>query len=306
MKNLKVFQTLSLATALLMVGMVTSACAQSNHSSSESAGGSQDSSKVVMKVGNIQVTQNEFESVIGSMSQQQIQQNGGRDQIAKNYATMLLLSQAALSKHLDASPVFKKQLDQERNNLLARMEGQDLAQKATVTPTEISQYYSAHTPEFQEAKVYEVALIKKTASNNNGLTEEEAQTKAQAIRKAMSSGQDIATIAKQYNVPNKVDVVTQPQSIQNTDALPAFAKAAFTMQPGALSQVEDRPDALLFYRVASHDQMALKDATPEIESRLRQQKFMDALGNLKKQIPVWMDPAYFGGSQAGASPSLQK
>lgn len=299
MKHLKVYQALSLATALLMVGMVTSACAQSNHPSSESAG-SQGSSKVVMKVGNVQVTQNDFESVLGSMSQQQIEQNGGRDQIAKNYATMLLLSQAAESQHLDSSPEFKKQLAQERNNLLARMEGQDIAQKATVTPAEINQYYSAHTPDFQEAKVYEVALIKKTASNGNGLTEEEAQTKAQAIRKAMSSGQDIAAIAKQYNVPNKVDVVTQPQSIQNTQTLPAFAKAAFTMQPGALSEIEDRPDALLFYRVASHDQMALKDATPEIESKLRQQKFMDALGNLKKQIPVWMDPSYFGSQQGSA------
>lgn len=306
MRNSKVYQALSLATTVFMIGMVTTACAQSNHPSSDQAA-AQGSGKVVMKVGNIQVTQSEFESVIGSLSQQQIEQNGGRDAIANNYATMLLLSQAALSQHLDASPAFKQQLDQARNNLLARIEGQDIAQKTTVTPAEVSQYYTAHTPDFQEAKVYEVALIKKTASNDRGLSETEAQTKAQAIRKALSSGQDIAAIAKQYNMPNQVDVVTEPQSIQNTPTLPAFAKAAFTMQPGALSGIEDRPDALLFYKVASHDQMALKDATPEIESRLRQQKYIDAIGNLKKQIPVWMDQSYFGGSQpAGAAPAGQQ
>lgn len=308
MRNSKVYQTVCLTTAFLMIGMVTSACAQSNHQTPESAGSAaQGSSKVIMKVGNVQVTQNEFESVLKSMNQQQVDQNGGKNAIGENYANMLLLSQAALSQHLDQSPIFKQQLEQTRNNLLARMEGQDIAQKAVVTPTEVSQYYTAHTPEFQEAKVYEVALIKKTASNDKGLSDADAQTKAQAIRKALSSGENIATIAKQFNVPNQVDVVTEPQSIQNSETLPAFAKAAFTMQPGALSEVENRPDAILFYKVASHDQMALKDATPQIENKLRQQKFLDALGNLKKQIPVWMDPSYFGpesqpGTAAGSHP----
>ncbi|HEV2501217.1 MAG TPA: hypothetical protein VGY31_16720, partial [Terriglobia bacterium] len=186
MRNSKVYQAVCLTTAFLMIGMVTSACAQSNHQTPESAGSAtQDSSKVIMKVGNIQVTQNEFESVLKSMSQQQVDQNGGKNAIGENYANMLLLSQAALSQHLDQSPIFKQQLEQTRNNLLARMEGQDIAQKAVVTPTEVSQYYTAHTPEFQEAKVYEVALIKKTASNGKGLSDTEAQTKAQAIRKAL-------------------------------------------------------------------------------------------------------------------------
>ncbi|MGH9377243.1 MAG: peptidyl-prolyl cis-trans isomerase [Terriglobia bacterium] len=295
MRNSKVYQAVCLITAFFVIGMVTSACAQSAHQPSASAGSAaQNSGKVVIKVGNVQVTQNEFESVLGSMSQQQINQNGGRNAIGENYANMLLLSQAAASQHLDSSPVFKQQLEQARNNLLARMEGQDIAQKAVVTPTEINQYYTAHTAEFKEAKVYEVALIKKTASNDKGLTATEAQTRAQAIRKALSSGEDIGAVAKQFNVPNQVDVVTEPQSIQNKDTLPAFAKAAFTMQNGALSEVEDRPDALLFYKVAGHDQVALKDATPQIETKLRQEKFLDALGTLKKQIPVWMDPAYFG------------
>lgn len=305
MRSSKVYQAVCLTTTFFVIGMVTSACAQSNHPPSENVGSAaQNSGKVIMKVGNLQVTQNEFESVLGSMSKQQIDQSGGRDAIGANYANMLLLSQAARSQHLDASPVFKQQLEQARNNLLARMEGQDIAQKAVVTPTEVSQYYTAHPSEFQEAKVYEVALIKKTASNDKGLTETEAQTKTQAIRKALSSGQDVNAVAKQFNVPNQVDVVAQPQSIQNSETLPAFAKAAFTLQTGALSEVENRPDVVLFYKVAGHDQVALKDATSQIENKLRQQKFLDALGNLKKQIPVWMDPAYFGsGSQPGAAAS---
>lgn len=301
MKHSKVYTAVALAASFFMAGLLTSACAQSNQPAS--GGAEASTGKVIMKVGNVQVTQNEFESLLGSMNQQQIEQDGGKNAIAERYATMLLLSQAAQSRHLDSTPAFQQDLERARTNLLAQLEQEDLVHSATVTPAEVSQYYSAHTPEFQEAKVYEVALIKKSDRNEKGLTEAEAQAKSQQIRKALSSGQDIAAIAKQYNVPNQVDVVTDPQSIQNSDSLPAFAKAAFTMQPGALSEVEDRPDAILFYKVASHDQMALKDATPQIENKLRQQKYMDAIGNLKKQIPVWMDSSYFApaaSSSAGA------
>lgn len=304
MRHSKVYTAVALAASFFMAGLMTSACAQSNQPAS--GGAKSSSGKVIMKVGNVQVTQNEFESLLGSMNEQQIEQSGGKNAIAQRYATMLLLSQAAQSRHLDSTPAFQQDLRRARTNLLAQLENQDLVHSASVTPTEISQYYNAHAPDFQEAKVYEVALIKKSDRNTKGLTEAEAQAKSQEIRKALSSGQDIAAIAKQYNVPNQVDVVAEPQSIQNSGSLPAFAKAAFTMQPGALSEIEDRSDVMLFYKVASHGKMPLKDATAQIENKLRQQKYMDAIGNLKKQIPVWMDSSYFtSGPPAGADAEAQ-
>jgi hypothetical protein len=308
MRNTKLYQAICLTTAILAIGLVTGTCAQATHqpaSSGEPGSQSGDPGKVIIKVGNTQVTQEQFESLLGSMTPQQVQQNGGKQGIGENYATMLLLSQAALSQHLDSSPAFKQGMEQARNNLLARLEGQDLAQKASVTPDEINRYYTSHQPEFKEAKVYEVAVIKKTASNAKGLPEPEAQAKAQAIRRALSSGEDINQVAKQYAVPSQVDVVTEAQPIQYKPTLPAFAKAAFSLQNGALSSVQDRPDAILFYKVISHDQVALKDASPQIENELRQQKLLEAIDGLKKQIPVWKDPAYFGPEPKASTASPQ-
>ncbi|MGH9406515.1 MAG: peptidyl-prolyl cis-trans isomerase [Terriglobia bacterium] len=299
MRKFSAYHVICMGLILASAGWVF--CAQSNPHAprgATSAAAANDPGKVVMKVGSVQVTESEFDKLLGSMSPQQLEQNGGRHAIGETYSNMLVLSQAAKSQHLDSSPQFRQQMDLERNNLLARMESQDIARKLEVTSDEVSRYFTAHQPEFKEAKVYEVEVLKKSARNANGLAEAEAQAKTSAIRKALSSGTDIKAVAKTYNVPNQVVVVSDPQPIAYKPSLPEFVRAAFTLPAGALSQVQDSPDAILFVQVASHDTLTLKDATPQIENAIRQQKFENALNGLRKQYPVWMDSSYFGSTGA--------
>lgn len=305
MRKTRFYQAACVSLAILAAGFATGACAQSGRQASEATANSQaaDPGKVVLKVGNVQVTEADVNSLLDSLSPQQKEQveRAGKQAVGEQYATMLVLSQAALSKHMDSSPEFKRSIQRERDQMLAQIEYEDLVRQADVSPTEISQFYSAHQDEFKQAKVHEVAILKRTASSTHGLTETTAQAKAAAIRKALASGEDIAKVAHEFNSPNEVMVRTDAQTIPNSPSLPEFAKAAFQLKPGALSEVNDRPDALIFYQVVDHSQESLEDATPAITGAIRQQKIAAALANLRKQTPVWLDPAYFG-SGAG-SPS---
>ncbi len=291
----------------MLVALSASARAQSPAQANPPA--SQENNRVVLTVGNVRVRKSDMDSLIKTLSPQAQQQlaKEGRQALGQQYVNMLLLSKAAQNEHLDASREYKSQIDLDRNRLLANLEVQSLASKAAVTPAEVSQYYTSHTAEFDEAEVYEIEIAKKTATSADGLSEADAQAKASVIRQALSSGQDIKAVAKQFSAPNQVIIVTDPQPIQYRPSLPAFAQAAFQLRPGALSQVEDRPQALLFYQVAAHTQQSLQQAAPAIQNYLRDQKVQAALkaklDQLKKQTPVTMDSAYFAPATAGAAPA---
>lgn len=295
------FWPVTCAVLIFAAGMMSGACAQSARTSAgtrTATGATQ--SKVVMKVGNVQVTQGDIDFLMNSLNPQEREQveKGGRRSIGEQYATLLVLSQAALSKHLDSSAEFKKAMEQHRTQLLAELEYQNLARNAAVSQAEVSQYYSSHASQFEEAQIREVAVRKKTEGSTQGLSSEEAHSRAETIRKALASGEDVQKVAHDYGVPNQVIVQTATQTVQNTDALPAWVRTAFQLKDGQVSDIQDTPNVVVFFQVVSHPKLDFKQAAPEIENALRQQKVQAAVAGLKKTTPVWMDQTYFSSGSA--------
>jgi len=308
MRQLKVYQSICIAGVLSILGVVMGACAQTGHPAASGSLNAADANKVVLKVGNAQVTQADVDFILQSLSPQARQRvaSQGRRSIGDQYATLLVLSQAAQSAHLDSSPLFQKALEQRREQLLASLEYQKLALKAVVTPAEVKQYYSTHTSQFQQVQIREVAIRKaqqgQGGGSTPGLSPQAAQARAEAIRKALASGQDATKVAKQFAVPNEVIIGTQPRTIQNDPNLPAFVKSAFQLKNGELSPVQDTPNAIVFFQVVGHPEITLQQAVPDIENALRQQKVNAEVANLKKQTPIWMDQTYFTQQPASVSP----
>jgi len=219
--------------------------------------------------------------------------------------TLLILSQQALTHHLDSTPAFKELLAQSRLRILASQEYQRIVQETVVTPEETSKYFAAHQSEFDEIQVLQVVVRKKpqgAKEGTPGFTAEDAKTRAEEIRKAFIAGDDPKKIADKYQVESLVRVDVQPFTVHHGSMRQDMEKVAFELQPGQVTEVFDLGQALAFVKVVSHQTEDLKTVSARIENTLRQQKINAALEALKKNAKVWMDDAYFAAPPGGRPP----
>ena len=222
---------------------------------------------------------------------------------------MLILSQEALSHHLDSTPAFNTCSPCAASNSCDRQRTRKSCDSLVVTPEEISGYFAAHQSEFEETQIEQVVIRKKpegAKEGTPGFTAEEAKTRAEEIRKALSSGDDPKKVAEKYQVPNVVRVDAEPVVVHRGAMRADMEKAAFELKDGQVSEVFDLPQTLVFFKVVSHKVEELKNVSSQIEDTLRQQKINSALDALKKNAKVWMDDAYFAApSQAGPQGAIK-
>ena len=261
--------------------------------------------KVVLKVGTQSVTQGDIDFLIRSLdpqSRRALAQQGLRA-LVDRYVLTLVLAQEAASKHLDDNVDFRRQLAAQRDRMLAQAEYQNLAQQVKVTPEEISQYYAAHSADFNEIKVRQIVVRTKPANAKEGtpgLTAEEGRARIEQIKKALASGADPKQVAKDFGIPNQVLVEAEPRSIRQSVSLSDVQKEAFNLKDGEFTAIQEVGGTLVLLRVVSHGQVELKDASQEIENTLRQQKLGAEIAALKKKSDVWIDESYFRATPAPA------
>ena len=255
--------------------------------------------KVVLKVGDESITRAELDEVVSSLSPQAQKSlaGEGRRKLGDQYATMLLLSRDALSHHLESSPAFQRLLNLTRLQLLAEAQLHEIRREATVTPEEASQYYESHQSEFDQAMIRQVVIRVKpegAKEGTPGLSAAEAKTRAEEIRKALNSGEDVQKVAQQFQVANVIRIDDEPFPIRRAGLPSPIFNAAFELQAGQVSEVYDLKQSLLFYQVVLHKPVEFKAASSQIEKDLQQQKVDDAIAELKKNGKVWLDESYFG------------
>lgn len=270
--------------------------------------------KVVLKVGSQNFTQADMDFLVESLSPQ-IQQavaQQGRKPLGEQYAVMALLSQLAEKDHLEASPEFRRQMALHRLQSLAQAEYGKLAKDIKVSPEEISQYYSAHASEFDQAQVREFLILKQpegAKEGTPGLSAQEAKLRADQIRKALADGTDPKKVAEKFSVPNTVKIDAEPRTLRHGQLVAVLEKAAFELKDGEISEPLDTPQALAFLQVAGHSRPALKDVSEDIENTLHQQKVQTAVEELKSKTTIWMDEEYFKGpakaTESSAPPPKQ-
>jgi peptidyl-prolyl cis-trans isomerase C len=255
--------------------------------------------KVVMRVGNQQVTAGEMEAILRSLPQafQRAASTQGMKVVGDQYSVLLALSQKAISDGLDKAPEFKQKMELQRLQWLAQGEYQKLASEAKVSPEQINQYYQQNQPQFEQVEIRQVSVRKKPATgdpgNAPGLPEADARARAEAIRQALASGQDAAKVADQNKMGNIVFFDPNPHPIRRGQLPGEMDKIAWTLKDGEVSEIQDNPMNFYFIQVVKHDQQELKDVSGEIESKMKQQAFEKQLDALKQQADIWLDPQYF-------------
>ncbi len=255
--------------------------------------------KVVVKVGDRQVTAADVDFLIHTLSPQDQQSiaTQGKGALGNQYIQMLLLEQQALRDHLDTTPDFRREEQFERARRLATAEYQKMAAEMKVSPEEISQYYAAHPSDFDKVEVRQVGIRVKPAgakADTPGLSLEEAKARAEEIRKALGDpGADPQKVAKQFAVPNVVFIDPQNRTVERTQLPPDLADAIFKLKDGEISATKETPQSVFFVQVAKHVHPEVKDVSSSIEGLLRQEKLTSALTEMKSKTTVWSDEEFF-------------
>jgi hypothetical protein len=204
----------------------------------------------------------------------------------------------------------------QKQQLEAQSAYEEINQQAKVNPEEVQQYYTAHTADYDEITVRQIVVrIKPPAPpaasgaaappTGPGLSPEEAKTRAAAIRKELAAGTDIKKVMEDFKAPGDVIIEADPRKIRHGGMRPEMEKVAFALKDGEISEPLDVPQALVLFQVTGHGHADLKDVTPEIEKKLRQEKVDAAMAEVKKNNPLWMDDQYFAGpAKPQAGPTL--
>jgi hypothetical protein len=252
--------------------------------------------RVVIKVGDAQVTQAQFETMVSDLEAQQGPADLTREAIGNNYAQLLMLSQQAVENHLDSSPEVIRQLALDRTQILSNAEFARLKSQAKPTAEEISAYYTAHLDDYDTVQLRRIFIWSHADGGADGhaLSPQAAAALAAQLRQALASGADTQKVI--HNTPhNPNDVMVDPEllTFQRGELPTKMEQAAFPLKEGGWTELNDAPGTYVFLQVVKRGRRDLKDVSSQIEKKLQAQKLKDELSDLKKKTGVWMDEAYF-------------
>jgi parvulin-like peptidyl-prolyl isomerase len=268
--------------------------------------------RVIIKVGEIQVTQSEFESSIGDIEPKagdpEKAAEKTRRRLGNDYASVLMLSQQAVADQLDSSPEVRHQLAVARLQILSDAEFAKLLNQNKPSAEEVSRYYDAHLSDFDRVRIQRLFIWKVGggSKNTHGLSPEEAKARVAAILQQSASGGDAMKLAEMFKDSNQGIFDTQPSTFVRGQLPASLEKVAFTLRPGQWAEAEDTPDRVILFFLAARDRQPLPEVTSLIEKLVQGEKMQATLDEMKKKAGIWMDEQYFSGSTVAKDPGEQR
>ena len=251
---------------------------------------------MVLKVGDVQMTQAQFDTFVADLVAQQGPADLSKREIGDNYVKLLILSQQAVANHLDTSPEVLRQLAIDRNQILSNAEFARLRDQAKPTPEEIAEYYKTHGDDFDTVKVRRLFVWTKPPNAKAGeqwMTEQQAKDLAKTIQQTIASGGDLKKLTQEHDKDVVVDV--QPLDFQRGEMPAEMDKFTFSLtKEGEWATFKDAPDGLVMIQLVKRGRLGLAEVTPQIEKTLQIAKLKVELQGIKKSTTVWMDEQYFG------------
>jgi parvulin-like peptidyl-prolyl isomerase len=261
---------------------------------------SPNADRVILKVGDLQITEGEFETRISDIEPQGNADEGApnksRRRLGDDYASVLMLSQQALANHLDSSPEVSRQLAIARMQVLSDAEFASLMRQADPTAEEISAYYAAHLSDYDRVYIRRLFIWKHRDNAKNGpaLTSEGAKARADQIRKEYAARASEKKLADDLRKSGDGMLDPDPLTFARGELSPQMGKIAFALKEGEWSEVEDTPARLLLVQLVKRDRRPLEQVSAGIEKNLQGEKMQALLDEMKKKASIWMDEQYFG------------
>jgi hypothetical protein len=260
------------------------------------------SDRVILKVGNLQVTQEEFESRIraiegpGADPDKEGASAKNRRRLGDDYASVLMLSQQAVANQLESSREVSRQLAVARMQVLSDAEFAALMRQAQPTAEEVSQYYSAHLSDYDVVQIRRLFVWKRRNDSKDGavLSSQAAGGRAEQIRRRYAAGTSEKKLAAVLMKSGEGMLDPEPLAFSRGGLSPEMEKVAFALKEGEWSEAVDTPAATLLIQCVKRDRRPLEKVRSRIEKNLQDETMQALLDDLKKKAGIWMDEQYFG------------
>ena len=258
--------------------------------------------KVVLTVGDEKLTAGEFDQLVDALPEQVRASARGpnRRQFAEQLVRIKIMSQEAHRRKLDESPTVQRQIELQKENLLANVLFQEMATNVKVDEATAQKYYEQHKSEYESVHARHILVRFKgsqlpLAAGKKELTDEEALAKAQEIRKKIAAGEDFAALAK----TESDDAQTGAKggdlgTFKHGQMVPEFEQAAFSLPVGQVSEPVKSKFGYHIIKVEQHEVKTFPEIRPELEKKMGPELARNALENLEKQVPVTLDDSFFG------------
>lgn len=277
----------------------------SSATTTNAASGNKD--KVILKVGDLQITEAAFEQYVADLESSQGPADMSRKSLADNYSSLLALSQKATANHLQDTPQVQRQLAIDRMQILSNAEFGKMKEQAQPTPQQIKAYYDAHLADYDVVKIRRVFIMGNPNLTAAGtLTPAQAKAMADKVKQAIASKQDVFAILK--STPHgTTDVVadTDPLTFQRGELPPQMDKVSFGLKEGEWTQLADGPNEFVFIQLVKNSRKDLNDVSPQIEKTLEADNLRNELKALKEKTGIWMDEEYFASKAPVPTSSTQ-
>ena len=262
---------------------------------------------VVLTIGDRRLTARQYEVLIRTLLPADQQANAlgaGRRTVAQRLVAMFALGEEAVQQNLDKRPDVALQLIFQRENLLETAMFKEMVQTAVVPDSDVQAYYDAHRTDFTTVTARHILIRVKSSPmaavpGKPELSDDEARTKAEAIRKRIAAGEDFATLAKQESDDTATAIKGgDVGEFRHGQMVPPFEQAAFALKPGDISEPVRSPFGYHIIQVQSHTVKSLADVKADILAQLRPNVARKEADALLEQTPYTIDDAFFGPTPA--------
>ncbi len=216
------------------------------------------------------------------------------EEVKKEYLQIKVMAERARREGLDKEELTKLSILLQRSQVLAEAYIRELQKNpdGLVSDGEVEQYYNEHKDEFEEVRARHILIStrapeeaenphekpgkdQKKPAPKKALTKEEAQKKAQSILDRIRKGEDFAKLAQENSDDpgSKANGGDMP-FFSKGEMVPEFDQAAFSMNPGQISELVETQYGYHIIRVEEKRTAALDEKTREkIKGKLEQEAF---------------------------------
>ena len=267
--------------------------------------------KVILTIGEEKITAAEFDQLVDALPPQaQAQVRGPQKRaFAEQLVRVKVLYAEARKQKLDETPKVQRQLELNKENLLASVLYQEMTANAQVDDATAHQYYEQHKSDYETAHARHILIRAKGSPlpvqpGKKEFSDEEALAKAQDLRKKILAGEDFAALAKTdsddvRSGANGGDLGPQ----KHNQTVPPFDQALFSLP---LNEISEPVKTQFGYHIIKVEQRELKpfdEVKPEIQKKLRPELARSAVDNLQKNTTVILDDSFFGPPPATPAPT---